>query len=356
MRVAWLLVLTLACSGEARPPLPPGPVGPAPCPLDAMDGSGACWERVAPFGSGAFPAAWQPGKFPMGITPVVAFGSLWMVGEAGAWSSGDGLTWTPHPKARWGDRIGEAVVFFRGQLWMFGGLDYQSRAFLRDIWRSSDGEHWERAGEAAWPARMSHTVVAFHDRLWLFGGGVHIAADRSPDGFVNDVWSSEDGLLWTQVTAAAPWPAMDYPQVQVFQDALYLLGGQGQGEVWRSPDGAQWARLERQDGWVARFDHGTAVFDGRLWVYGGEPAPRAPRQHGVPIPALNDVWHSTDGLTWRRQAEHGPFSPRMTRTSVVFRDRLWLFSGKRTGSPDSWGGDVWTMKVSAGGATPAAGP
>ena len=347
MRLAWLALamVVIGCRDEP-PPLDPGPVGPAPCPLDATDDSRACWERAAPYGSGAFAGEWRPGKFPLGLMPVVAKERLWMVAQKESFSSADGMTWTEHRKADWGERIGHAVVFFRGQLWMFGGLAYQERTFLHDIWRSPDGERWEKAGEAAWPGREDQTMVAFHDRLWLFGGAVHVATpDRSADGFINDVWVSDDGLAWAQVTAAAPWPAMDYPQVQVFQDALFLLGGQGQGDVWRSPDGVAWTRLERPPSWQARFDHGTALFDGRLWLYGGEPAPRAPRHSGVAIPALNDVWYSLDGVTWRRQTEHGPWTPRSTRVSVVFRDRLWLFSGKRTGAPDNWGGDVWTMGV-----------
>lgn len=340
-----LVVLGAGCGEEGRPPLEPGPVGPSPCPLDALDRSGACWERNAPYGSGAFPGEWRPGKFPLGLQPVAAFGQLWMVGQTRSFSSTDGLAWTAHDKADWGERIGYAVIFFHDELWMLGGLAYQSRAFLRDVWRSSDGVRWQPTGDAAWPGREDHTVVSFQGRLWLLGGAVHVAAaDRSPDGFVNDVWSSDDGVRWTLVTTAAPWPAMDYPEAQVFHDALFVLGGQGQGDVWRSADGVQWTRLERPP-WPVRFDQASAVFDDRLWVFGGEPAPRAPRHSGVPIPALNDVWHSADGVTWLRQTEHAPWTPRSTRTSAVFRDRLWLFSGKRTGAADNWGGDLWTMRA-----------
>jgi N-acetylneuraminic acid mutarotase len=320
---------------------------PVPCPLNPVDTSGACWERAAPLGSGAFPAQWQPGKFPLGVRPIRAFrDELWMIGQTASWSSIDGLNWRRHGKEDWGERIGEAYAFFNGQLWMFGGLGYSSRAVLNDVWRSADGAHWERAGDAAWPGREGQTVVAFKDKLWLFGGTVHVAyEDRSPDQFVNDVWSSEDGVQWAQVTAAAPWPAMDYPQVLVFQDALYLLGGEGHAEVWRSEDGAQWTQLAQEAAWGARYGQGAALFDGRLWVYGGEPAPREVRHPGVPIHALNDIRYSADGVTWLLQAEHGPWSPRTGMTSAVFNDKLWIFSGKHTGASDNWGGDIWTLKA-----------
>jgi hypothetical protein len=317
---------------------------PIPCPLGVTDVSGACWQRAAPLGSGAFPGEWRPGKFPLGLTPLRGFrDQLWMLGQDASWSSSDGLEWTLHRKQDWGERIGQANAFFRDELWMLGGLSYQSRSMLNDVWRSTDGEHWQQAGNAAWPARSGATVIAFGGKLWLFGGAVHVAADRSPDGFVNDVWSSEDGVTWTLVTAAAPWPAMDIPRVLPFQEELFLLGGQGHAEIWRSPDGVSWTLVNAQPPWGARFDHGAAVFAGKLWIYGGEPAPRAPRQRDVPIPSHNDIWYSADGVTWQRQAEHGPWSPRSGMTSVVFQDRLWMYSGKHTGACDNWGGDLWTM-------------
>ena len=68
----------------------------------------------------------NPGGF-LSLTPHIAYGdALWMTGQTHAYSSPDGLTWTEHAKADWGERI-ESVVYFKGQLWMFGGLDYQAR-------------------------------------------------------------------------------------------------------------------------------------------------------------------------------------------------------------------------------------
>jgi hypothetical protein len=98
-----------------------------------------------------------------------------MTAQTHSYSSPDGLTWTEHTKADWGERIYESIVYFNGRLWMFGGLDYQARTFKNDIWSSSDGVTWLNLGNAAWPVRGSHTVVVYRDRLWLFGGANHIA-------------------------------------------------------------------------------------------------------------------------------------------------------------------------------------
>ena len=56
----------------------------------------------------------------------------------------------------------------------------------------------------------------------------------------------------------------------------------------------------------------------------------------------NDIWYSADGVRWTRQTEHAPWGPRSPKT-VVFKDRLWIYSGKHTGAPDNWGGDLWQM-------------
>src|SRR5215472_165431 len=82
--------------------------------------------------------------------------------------------------------------------------------------------------------------------------------------------------------------------------------------------------------------YGTAVFGSKLWVYGG--------WKGQPTNALNDIWYSTGGESWVRQAEHAPWGPRSPRT-IVYKDKLWIFSGKHTGGRDNWGGDIWTMSL-----------
>jgi len=66
-----------------------------------------------------------------------------------AYSSPDGLTWTEHAKTDWGQRIYESIIYFKGRMWLHGGLDYQARTFLNDIWSSADGVTWSKIGTAA---------------------------------------------------------------------------------------------------------------------------------------------------------------------------------------------------------------
>jgi hypothetical protein len=267
---------------------------------------------------------------------------LWMTAQTLAYSSADGLSWTQHTKTDWGERIYHAVVYFKGRLWMYGGMDYQSSTFLNDIWSSSDGTTWQQVGKATWPARGGQTMIVFRNRLWLFGGANHVTPDRSTDGFLHDVWVSDDGLAWTEVTAAAPWSARETPGVVVFDDGLYLVGGQGQADVWRSSNGQDWTRLTAEAPWKPRFGYARAVFDGRLWVFGG--------WFGRSTNAVNDVWYSRDGVTWNRQAVHAPWAPR-SPIAIVFQDKIWIYSGKHTGAIDNWGGDLWQMTASTDSTT-----
>ena len=229
--LAAALVLGAACSSDK--PAPPASTSSAPQASPTAAGcEGGCWQEIRPLGSGGFPPApgsrnepaWKPGLFPLTLTPHLAFdGHLWMTAQTVAYSSPDGLAWTEHPKTDWGGRIYHAVVYFRDRLWMFGGLDYQSRSFRNDIWSSADGRTWERAGTAPWPARGQHAVVAHQGRLWLLGGADRVDGDRSADRFLNDVWVSEDGIHWSEVTDHAPWTARGYPGALVLGDDLWQM-------------------------------------------------------------------------------------------------------------------------------------
>ena len=145
----------------------------APCATPDLAATTGCWREVLPLGSGGFPPSpgshdqplWQPGMFPLTLTPRLAFhDEMWMTAQTVTYSSPDGLPWTQHDKTDWGERIYHAIAYFKGKLWLFGGLDYQARTFLNDIWSSSDGSpgrRWvPRRGRRAAPRRWSCTTIS----------------------------------------------------------------------------------------------------------------------------------------------------------------------------------------------------
>jgi hypothetical protein len=340
-----LILLAVSCAGNDNNAATATPADPACAPPTngATVSAGSCWTMIKPLGSGGFPDVpgsndrplWEPGKIPVGIPPFVAFnGELWMSGQINSWSSPDGVTWTKHDKTDTGSRIWQTTVFFNNYLWTFGGMEYAARTVQNDIWRSADGSTWEKVGNAAWSPRKSPAVVVYQGKLWLFGGARHVANDFTSDQFANDVWTSEDGVNWTQVTDAALWSPVDEPKVVALNDALYLVGADGRADVWRSTDGKNWTQTTAEAPWTARHGYAAIMFDNKIWVYGG--------YIGKSTNSVNDIWYTSDGATWVQQAEHAPWGPRMP-LSVVYQDKLWIFSGKHTGGKDSWGGDVWTM-------------
>jgi len=293
-----------------------------------------------PFGTGAFQEEWTAGKWPMGLMPVIAFdGNLWMTGQKSAWSSTDGLNWQQHIKSDWGERITVPYVFFLNKLWMFGGLDYHPKTFLNDVWSSVDGKNWTQLStQAEWQPRGGHTLTVFKNKLWLFGGAIEVLSDRTPSKFLDDIWSSDDGIHWILEANDAPWPACDYPRILVFKDSMYMIGGQAQASIWHSADGKNWVKIKDEAEWKKRYDYGALVFDDKLWVYGGRDT-SANHNTG----AKDDVWYSEDGINWLQQYEHAPWTARSAAHSIVFKNMLWIFSGKHTGGQHNWGGDIWTL-------------
>ncbi|TMB95832.1 MAG: hypothetical protein E6J42_10080 [Chloroflexi bacterium] len=316
-------------------------------PSDTASAGDSAWQMILPLGSGGHPdepgsndiPKWTPGKLPVTMQPIAAFnGDLWMTSQTNAWSSSNAVDWSHYAKTDTGSRIWDARVFFKGRLWSFGGMAYSQRAALNEIWSSADGTTWHDEGRADWSPRKQHAVIVYHDRLWLFGGADQIQSDFETVHTLNDVWSSDDGLHWTRMTESAPWSTREGASVVVLDDAMYMVGAEGVPDVWRSMDGANWTQVAASVPWGPRFGYAANAFDGKLWVLGG--------YRSDPRDALNDVWYSRDGATWTLQTEHAPWGPRDPLT-VVYKDKLWIFSGKHTGGKDSWGGDLWAMAAAA---------
>lgn len=109
-----------------------------------------------------------------------------------------------------------------------------------------------------------------------------------------------------------------------------MIGGWGKkddgtegnlNDVWSSADGVRWERAVARAPWSPRNHHAALEYDGRLWVLGGWGLAGAREGN------LNDVWSSTDGVTWRPATGQAPWLPRNGHTSVVFQNRMWVIGG-----------------------------
>ena len=60
-----------------------------------------------------------------------------------------------------------------------------------DVWQSENGGlRWKNYAASPWKERWQHCAVIHDDRMFILGGWGGY--------FMNDVWSSPDGLYWIQ--------------------------------------------------------------------------------------------------------------------------------------------------------------
>jgi hypothetical protein len=102
--------------------------------------------------------------------------------------------------------------------------------------------------------------------MWVIGGG------GSP-GYMNDVWSSIDGISWTQSTSAASWAARNLHTSVVYNNKMWVMGGDAVGggwmnDVWSSIDGSSWTTSAAS--WAGRYGLTSVVYDNKMWVMGGD--------------------------------------------------------------------------------------
>jgi hypothetical protein len=204
-----------------------------------------------------------------------------------------------------------------------------------DVWSSADGLNWvQEVAPAPWAPRRSHAVAVFNGRIWVIGGAT--GSSLYPL-ILNDVWSSADGVTWTQEIAAANFPPIANHTVEAFNDRLWIMGG-GYNNVWSSADGITWVQEAMETpGRGILFAHSSAVYRGRLWVLGGRTVdnPLDP----FPVYSLNEVWSTADGVHWVQENLSAPWAERHNHTTTVFNGRMWVLGG---GSKDGRLNDVWS--------------
>jgi hypothetical protein len=169
----------------------------------------------------------------------------------------DNVGWTGRMLAVCASHGGNLYVM-GGQDGLLGGPPYpfssaMTATFYNDVWRSTDGgATWSQiTASAGWSARgITNRAPSWLGRIWLVGGGQYETAapvDVNPRTYENEVWSSADGVTWTQ-HANAPWAARQYHNVEVFDGKLWVMGGYDAGgnpggnrrDVWWTANGEDW--------------------------------------------------------------------------------------------------------------------
>jgi hypothetical protein len=266
-------------------------------------------------------------------------GKLWLfslMNDASVHSSVDGNKWNQVSNSvPMENRLyGAGVVFDDGggeKMWVMGGVD-MDESEKNDVWSSTDGVNWTQAQtKNIWSGRYGHTCAVFQDKLWVLGG-----FDASWDPCTDTVWSSTDGVNWTE-EANAPWGARGLVGATVFNptepagiNQLWICGGAegtgpGLADAWYTSDGAKWTQAKTPQ-WAGRAAPNLIMLNNQLWMLGGFDAPSLST-------FLPDMWMMRADLTWTQSASvptalmQGSVS---SNPACAFDYRLWLAGPLKT--------------------------
>jgi hypothetical protein len=267
---------------------------------------------------------------------------LWIMGgdtvsevaSSDVWSSQDGISWTlATDSAPWGPRKGHAAIVKEGKIWILGGTN-PNVAIYNDVWCSNDGTNWTLVRESCpWFGRYGFPAASFQNRMWVWGMW-----------YWDDVWSSSNGFDWVCESDDSPWVGRGGAVAAVSDERAFLLGGMTTlpepdeflNDVWSTEDGVAWNQEAAAADWHARRSLCGAFYDDAIWLAGGQFTPES-----GPIVRYDDLWKSTDGKNWTQVAQ-GAHLQRAGGRAVAHNGRLWIMGG--SSGRGELHNDVWSTR------------
>lgn len=212
---------------------------------------------------------------------VYVMGGLSVAGPAtnDVWSSPDGTNWTQETAAAgWSARTMMKVVSTSNGMFLMGGVNLAG-TYLQDIWFSSDGATWTQVTTAGtiWSIRGAMMVFNYNNKLFL-AGGVNGAGNS-----LNDCWMSADGgITWTQQTTSAfSIGGLGFAGAVVYANKMWVINGRYQAatrsnRIYSSTDGVTWTQVTAagpgaatQGGAAVLFRTPTTYNYESIWYMGG---------------------------------------------------------------------------------------
>lgn len=266
---------------------------------------------------------------------------LWVISKGRIWSSNDGNGWIDATPIMWSPRAKHASLVFTDpidnveKIWVMGGEKLVCRNStcryegVNDIWSSEDGTIWTKVADAPWKGRYGLASVVFRNKIWVIGG-------YNGTSSFYDVWSSEDGRNWVLMNFSAPF---GYSVNSVIHDnKLWIISGNK--KVWSSSNGVEWALVNANASWDARNDFASVAYNNKMWLFAGESFT------GNGFIQRNDVWSSSDGVTWAREPD-APWTGRTSISASLYNNKIWVTGGvKKNYNPQttSSGATVYYFK------------
>jgi len=256
----------------------------------------------------------------------------------------------------WSARNGSFAIVMNNKIYLIGGYDDTNR--LNDVWSSTDGITWTEIltdtgspGANQFSQRSYFGCIVYDEKIWVIGG------DGNSSNRLNDVWSSTDGITWTEVLAnnATP-PTTQFDRrhshgLLVFDNKMWVIGGWATNtsvyyanDVWSSTDGITWTEVTSSASFLGkRIIQQCCVFDNKMWVLGG---------WNTSSP-LSEIHSSTDGITWSSITGTGDWYARGFGSVYIFDNKMWIIhgdegSGNKIGLLSSTDGATWTEITTSG--------
>ena len=295
--------------------------------------------------------------------------------------------WTEiNPGARWSPRAGLQALQLGKRIYVMGGRTPRPPSFppipgdsdiWGDVWASDDlGVSWQRILEtddtSHWPARAYFQAVKKDGRMFVVGGQNFkvepadcppFALDCPPfvskSDFFNDVWSSRDGVNWTQHTADAGWAPRAGLSSVVHRGEIYVFGGSFNddpaviggppvriyyNDVWKSRNGRDWERVTESAPWAPRAGAVAIAKGGYMYLIGGEDGFVCEPLPFCDPPYFNDVWRSRDGVHWEEMTAAAEWPARPGHQCGVLQNRIICFGGFGLLANPM---DIWVSKTGA---------
>jgi len=292
---------------------------------------------------------------------------MWVIGGANGsgpvttyygdvWKSSDGKSWTLTATPGFNGRYGGQAVTLNNIFYFIGGN--ANGTLMNDVWSSIDGVTWTQilannnaiqfsvVGGTQFCPREDFSAIVFNNLIWVIGGTPNPSNTTSVG--LNDVWSSPDGITWTQVlknstaitlgTATTQFPARWGSSAVSFNGNIFLMCGHDSGtnvgnidaDTWSSANGATWTLVANN--FTPVYYEQLVVNNNLMWATCGD----APYQGG----AFNGVNSSSTWTNWIN-AGAMPFTGRFGHLSLSFNNQVWIMGGSNNNSSLTYFNDVW---------------
>ena len=260
--------------------------------------------------------------------------SFWIAGDDGSENSDKrisctglvnhgGYLWAVMGRNSWADTTGQTT-----------GSDKQERQFA--YYSSNSGKDFVAtfdvaAGDASYPSTRQCCVLSYNNKLWVLGG------ETDPSTYHRDVWSSPDGVTWTEVVdPVSNWTSgRTVLRACVHNNKMYVIVGtfaqasasQYDG-VFYSTDGITWTATANHP-WTTTTPQSNSSLGFMFSVGGNLIVTQVPRTSGD-----HQFAYSTDnGENW-----------------TLGSHTSWPDSAStETGNINAWksGGTVWIVNIQA---------